>query len=772
MGWRSKVASQASGTPAAPPAAAGGIADFLRGKAFAGDTDPGELQTWRKLLQSFRPGPLPILEIGSFEGRSAVSFLHLRPEATITCIDAWAGESGAAAERRFDANVGELGNRVTKIRDWSFQALKALADAGQLFDFIHVDGDHSPGGVLTDSVLAWHLLRPGGILLWSRYRDPGLPVEERPDDAVNHFITACRAELDVLLVDGRLAIRRVKGGDVATGLSFSPEEPARTDDRLRAPAPAEGLGPVAMVSAFPPIFLTGMSGNRHGWFGPSFGDAHGDVGAGFIVYPTWSIERAHIAAKIHAAAWLHRKRFPRHALRFICNTRREAELLAEAGEPATFLNKNIIVSENVFRPLAGVPVEFDAIYNARFVPAKRHDLAANLDRVAYVTYAEGPPEEQERQRVLLSETMARQPRHVLVNTLQYGLPVRLSPAETNAALARAAVGLCLSPVEGSNYASMEYMLAGLPVVSTPSLGGRDVFFDEEYCVICEPAAEAVREAVEALKKRNLPRGHIRARTLAKIEPERKRFLSLVNELLSELGSRNGFVARWPDTNGVIPWDSFGNHVRRFEAACVRLCGQGTGILALAAETGLAPNRVADLLREVQLTPAELLPIVRAIAARPGGSLLVFGCGNDSVFWEEVNRSGMTAFIEDNRRWAIAAHARLARASVHLVRYDTRLSQWQALLDGPDENLALKLPTAVAGRLWDVILVDAPPGYDDHQPGRMKSIRAAARLVAPGGCVFVHDCERIVEHRYAIRFLGSHRLFVQAKGRSRLNGYAF
>ena len=35
-------------------------------------------------------------------------------------------------------------------------------------------------------------------------------------------------------------------------------------------------------------------------------------------------------------------------------------------------------------------------------------------------------------------------------------------------------------------ASIEYLLAGLPVVSTPSLGGRDHYFDDEYCLIAPP----------------------------------------------------------------------------------------------------------------------------------------------------------------------------------------------------------------------------------------------------------------------------------------------
>ncbi len=39
------------------------------------------------------------------------------------------------------------------------------------------------------------------------------------------------------------------------------------------------------------------------------------------------------------------------------------------------------------------------------------------------------------------------------------------------------VGMCLSETEGAMFAAVEYLLCGLPVVSTPSQGGRDVWFD-------------------------------------------------------------------------------------------------------------------------------------------------------------------------------------------------------------------------------------------------------------------------------------------------------
>ena len=74
---------------------------------------------------------------------------------------------------------------------------------------------------------------------------------------------------------------------------------------------------------------------------------------------------------------------------------------------------------------------------------------------------------------------------------------------------QAAVGLCLSAVEGAMYSSMEYLMAGLPIVSTPSLGGRDVYFDPDYCLIVEPEPAAIRRAVERLRDRAIPREEIR-----------------------------------------------------------------------------------------------------------------------------------------------------------------------------------------------------------------------------------------------------------------------
>jgi glycosyltransferase involved in cell wall biosynthesis len=293
------------------------------------------------------------------------------------------------------------------------------------------------------------------------------------------------------------------------------------------------FGPVRVLSAEPPVFLSGIPYDQCLGFAPSFARRYGNRAAGFIIFPTWTIEAPDKARTIAAAVRRHRRRYGRHRLHYICNTAAEADLLASFGQPALFLNHKFTVSEQVFHPIEPAPVVFDAIYNARFVAGKRHELAAGIDRVAYVTYAE--PYRQAEFRTLRTETLRRSPGHVLLNRLQDDLPVMLSHQEVNQALSRAATGLVLSEVEGASYAAMEYMLAGLPVVSTPSQGGRDVYFDPDYCAVVAPDPRSIRDAVAALRQRNIPRAYVRERTLRRIEPARRRFMALVEAIIGDLG---------------------------------------------------------------------------------------------------------------------------------------------------------------------------------------------------------------------------------------------
>lgn len=537
---------------------------------------------------------------------------------------------------------------------------------------------------------------------------------------------------------------------------------------LRYFPPPQGFrdfGPIAVLSQNPLIIKSGIAYDEWTGIAGAFGRHFGNCPAAFLIYPTWSIEESAKIAAIGNSAREHKKLYPDHRLVFMGNTQREADMLAAEGLTALFLNKNFTVSDKIFRPLPDVAVEFDAIYNARFVADKRYELTSEIESFAYLGYLDGSGEYEKAQQARLEQIRRERPHHVLLNPLIDGRPRRLSQTETNASLNRARVGLCLSEVEGTNYASMEYMLAGLGVVSTPSRGGRDVYFDPEYCVICEPAADAVKNAVLELKARQIPRDYIRQRTLARIKNERTRFLELVDDLRLKLGGRPEAFSEWPygDFSGMVTWDRFEAHLQRLE-------GSSHAARTAATTASIVEIEKADL-RGIQLEPAELAPIVNAILRLPKCRLIVFGCGNDSSFWERINCDGRTIFIEDDQEWIDKIRPRLTTAEIAKVSYETRVEKWAEQINSGD-SLKLDLPDGIEAKSWDIVLVDGPAGYAPHLPGRSQSIVTAANLVAPGGTVFVHDCERPLEKAFASRYLGEHRRTISVWGRALLNGYSF
>jgi len=277
--------------------------------------------------------------------------------------------------------------------------------------------------------------------------------------------------------------------------------------------------------------------------------------AWLLISPTWSTEEAKVAKSTRARAVLHRLRNPRHWLIFMCNTRTEADVLRQCGEAAFFHNKTSVVSEETFRPVDGLTIEFDAIYNAQLTPWKRHELALGIDRCAFVFYrADSGSSTHESETALIARHARLAPGHVFINQIdENNVPVQLKPADVNTHLNRAAVGLCLSAVEGPMFASTEYLLAGLPVVTTPSRGGRDVYFDDEYCLTVPPDPRSIVEAVSVLKGRRIPRSYIRARTLERLEKDRRRFVELINAIFAEVGSSKRIAMPWPFRQPLMQW---------------------------------------------------------------------------------------------------------------------------------------------------------------------------------------------------------------------------
>jgi glycosyltransferase involved in cell wall biosynthesis len=122
--------------------------------------------------------------------------------------------------------------------------------------------------------------------------------------------------------------------------------------------------------------------------------------------------------------------------------------------------------------------------------------------------------------------------------------VNLSPHEVAACINRARVGLCLSEEEGQMKASIEYLLCGVPVVTTASRGGRDFFFEPEFCTTVESNPRAVERAVADLVRRAPPAETIRAATLEKVRRERLKLRDILQGIFETEGIMPRFADAW------------------------------------------------------------------------------------------------------------------------------------------------------------------------------------------------------------------------------------
>jgi predicted O-methyltransferase YrrM len=145
------------------------------------------------------------LEIGSYEGMSACWLLAngLEEGGYLTCIDPFFNDMRSV----FDKNIREatrLNQVVSTMQTTSYQALAELIGRKQTYDFIYIDGVHSPDGALTDACMSWGLLKKGGVMLFDDYQYP----EEPTKDGIDAFTKCFANQLEIIINNYQLAVKK------------------------------------------------------------------------------------------------------------------------------------------------------------------------------------------------------------------------------------------------------------------------------------------------------------------------------------------------------------------------------------------------------------------------------------------------------------------------------------------------------------------------------------------------------------------------------------
>jgi glycosyltransferase involved in cell wall biosynthesis len=237
----------------------------------------------------------------------------------------------------------------------------------------------------------------------------------------------------------------------------------------------------------------------------------------------WYLEQHlhRIAADIDRA----RIRFPNIRCTILASTEEEEKLARERGIDSFLCSHNCFLDERLIYPEPNVPKLYDAVYNARLVPEKRPELAARTTRLAMITAGASVDLSYAAKVITAMHDLAYSNYRPSSGVLHL-----LDVEQVRRILVQSHCGLALSTEEGAMYASGEYLLAGLPVVTTASRGGRDLFFHPDYVTTVEDNPEAVAQAAQDLKARRLDPVVIRNRTIALFRAHRRRLVARLSEI--------------------------------------------------------------------------------------------------------------------------------------------------------------------------------------------------------------------------------------------------
>ncbi len=284
------------------------------------------------------------------------------------------------------------------------------------------------------------------------------------------------------------------------------------------------IGLYHWISTDPPILFHSASGDQDvGYFLP-------DERIYRLVVHLWH----QTADQIEEYYQRWRGQRPQHRLLHLVNEGPICEEALARGVPAVFVNHNAFLDERVFTIQPQVPKLFDVVYNARMNPFKRHHLLGEMGSALLIGGLMASDDSQEyfdqlrRQLPQATFTHADDPGH-------------RSSGEVAQLLNSARVGVCLSAIEGTMFAATEYLLCGLPVVSTPSLGGRDTWFDPRFTRIVPADPQAIADAVQELISFNISPYLIRNATIARLTEHRQRFTSAVQRIHNAEGTGRDFA---------------------------------------------------------------------------------------------------------------------------------------------------------------------------------------------------------------------------------------
>jgi len=193
---------------------------------------------------------------------------------------------------------------------------------------------------------------------------------------------------------------------------------------------------------------------------------------------------------------------------FLSNSEWELQLFRaiNPGLRSEKVNNCFTLSEKLFYIEDHQP-EYEFVCNATPLKYKNHRFLPPIKQSALISWDH-------------NITVGHQKNRVDLSTLCKGeLMQNLNCDQVREILNKSCCGVILSGTEGACYASAEYLLCGIPVVSCPSFGGRDEYYNMQNSFVVplkkEEISQAIQNCVSGMRAGMINRRDIRTGILDK-----------------------------------------------------------------------------------------------------------------------------------------------------------------------------------------------------------------------------------------------------------------
>ena len=191
--------------------------------SFTKDFFSNNIARWQEILGPWSGKPhLKFLEIGVLEGRATCWLLtNILTHSTsrIVCMDTFEGSMEHqvgkprsvdrldSLQERFLRNISPFKSKVKVQMGRSQELLRKHRLYS--FDFVYVDGSHRSCDVLEDAILAFRLLKAGGILIFDDYDwDLYVGTLNNPRAGIDSFLEIFADQYSVISKGYQVALRK------------------------------------------------------------------------------------------------------------------------------------------------------------------------------------------------------------------------------------------------------------------------------------------------------------------------------------------------------------------------------------------------------------------------------------------------------------------------------------------------------------------------------------------------------------------------------------